>query len=84
MKADRLMFIAGEHIMSDWLCDETQSEMAVSALMTGYGLASQTMNFGYVREHIYTTPLSQFPAELGPLFIELSSPLKCLGDICSH
>lgn len=40
MKADTLMFIAGEHIMSDWLCDETQSEIAVSALMTGYGLAS--------------------------------------------
>lgn len=35
MKADRLMFIAGEHIMSDCLCDETWSEMAVSALMTG-------------------------------------------------
>ena len=25
---DRLMFIAGEHVLSDWLCDEPQSEMA--------------------------------------------------------
>lgn len=44
------MFIAGEHILSDQLRDEPQSDgrEAVSALMTATSLATQTMNIGYV------------------------------------
>lgn len=48
MKDDGLMFIAGEHVMSDWLRDESRSEMAVSALMTATCLATQAINIGYV------------------------------------
>lgn len=81
MRDDRLMFIAGEHVMSDWLCDEPRSEMAVSALMTVTSLATQTMNIGYVFEHIYPAPHHTtrflFPVEL----IELSLPTE---HICCH
>lgn len=62
MEDDRPMFIAGEHVMSDWLCDEPQSEMVVSALMTATSLATPTINIEYLWEHTYTMPHYPFPA----------------------
>lgn len=77
-----LMFFAGEHIVSDSLCDE--SEATVRALMTETSPATPNINIRYCGS-IFTpwhTAYVLFPVEPGPACCSLSR--ACAGEHLGH
>ena len=70
-----------------WWASEWDGREAVSALMTANSLATQTMNIGYVREHIYTAPRHPLPVSCwaGARCSSLNWVyIQNTGDTCCH